>query len=229
MSKHVKAIFENIIDFAFAFIEGFTGNLSPNHDFLIHNKMARFVESARDILIYAQMNAIDLSSKEVKPVHILFGMTRAKKSHAKTVLSDFDIIESKLLPFIKSKQIPDETVVNVDNAYLSEEVSLILERSVSLAREQGFSVIGTGHLLIALMEDESEIITEILKHFDIQSKDITKRAEYYLNDEATYEYKTIAKQTSEIHDAFLYEERKNQIKSRLRNFAFGIPNKQKDE
>lgn len=162
------------------------------------NKMERFSQPARYVLSRAQELAENFKSREINIVHVLLGMTmtRSENTDAFNTLHDYDIIEAKLSPFIKSKKTSFMPEADGDVTFLdlSDDVKRMLEFSIDTARRKGHLHIATGHLLIGLMRLESEIIDEILAHFDVQKKDITKRAEYYFDDAESSEQQMMKKQ-----------------------------------
>lgn len=217
MPKPVKKLIESIFEFLSEFIIYVLG-IAIDHNDLV-SKMKRFDDPARDVLRFSSAVASEKLSDEITLVHLLIGMLRAKNSDACNTLEDFGIIESKLAPFNTTSS---EHRVSGEGNYspeLSENIKRILELSVQIARKQGQSVISTSQLLIALVQYESDTVIDILKHFDVQAKDIVKRAEFYLADESTYEHSLIRQQNSILGRSLKAERTKQKIKSRLQSWG----------
>lgn len=140
--------------------------------------MERFINTSRQVLLISQTIAEDFKAQEITISHIFLAMTRLETCEAYLALTDFDIIDTKLTPFIKSKQKPLDMVGSLD---LSADTKKMLELAVDTARRKGHHYIGTAHMLIGILRLDSEEINALLEHFDVETKEILKRAEYYLD------------------------------------------------
>jgi|GEM_PF-6938539 len=146
------------------------------------NKMERFTNHSRWILLLTQEVTEEFGLFEITPSHLLLGMTRATDTYACEILAEFDIISSKLAPFVKAKQPPAPTTDFPESPQLSDDIKRILEVSVDAARRRNDHFIGTPHLLMGLLRCQLESIETILHHFDVESKAIIKFTESYLDD-----------------------------------------------
>lgn len=146
------------------------------------NKMERFTNHSRWILSLSQEVTEEFEAYMITPAHMLLGMTRATDTDARDILAEFDIIASKLAPFVKAKQAPAQPD-NAPEIELSDDIKRTLEMSVDTARRRNDHFIGTPHLLIGLLRSKIESIDTILHHFDVEEKAIIKFAESYMDED----------------------------------------------
>ncbi len=154
--------------------------------------MARFSPVARRLLSYTQETAEEFQSEFITSEHMLLAMTVQEDADAFLVLDEFDIIESKLRPFVKTFFAKNKPFVKPKHPLdphmdLADSIKATLQLGVDSATSQGFYIIGTGSLLIGIMRLDSENIDAILEHFNVQRKDIIKQAEYYMTKGDTLE------------------------------------------
>lgn len=196
------------------------------YDSLVNKGMTKLQPITEKLLFISGDVAKELHSEEINPVHLIISMLCIQESDAYNTLNDSDIVERKLLPFVKSR-----SNLELDHPYtgipdISEDCKQVLIHTVEIAREKNHRFIGTAHILIGLMRFESEEINQILEHFDVQAKDIVKQAEYYLADDNTYERKLSLELIEQVNSI---THRKIRIKQGLQSFGFGQSTKQGDE
>lgn len=222
-----KKIFRLLSDLLFALVETFISSVT--YDDTPSGKMGRFTKPALDILTFSKIIALELSDEVITLHHLWIVMTRTKDSDAYNTLEDFDIIESKLLPFLSMKQIDKGSADISQQLDLSENYVKVLELSVDIARKRNQSVISSSALLIGLIQFDSEAVKIVLNHFEVEAKEIIKRADYHLSDSSSYEHTFIKSQVSRLQVASKYQQRKKRIKSTLQSFGFGQSTEQDDE
>ena len=144
------------------------------------DKMQRLTDSSRMVLKATEKSAKALQSSVILPVHLLLGMTRTENTDACLALEDYDIIDSKLLPFVKLKRPPQENLSNKID--LSDGIKTVLELSHLSATEHAHFWIGSGHLLIGLLRHEDSMVSDVLAHFGVQRRGLIMRTEAYLED-----------------------------------------------
>lgn len=156
------------------------------------NKVERFTPIARKLLSYAQELTEEFGNNTISVEFFFLAMTVHKNTNAFIVLDEFDIVETKLRPFIRGKFFSqlDPLAKNIQVLDLSDESKEVLQLAVNSAGKQELSFVGTASILIGMLRLESDNIDTTLKHFDVQRKDIIKRAEYYAVQEDTLEYQT---------------------------------------
>lgn len=145
----------------------------------------RFTPVARRLLSISQELAEELRCQLIEPEFILLAMTHLENTDAYHILDDFDIIRSKLQPYLEKTIFPEFTDTfdsNLPHIDLAHTTIKVLELSVEFARGFGIHYISSVGLLIGLMRIESENMDKILAHFDVQRKDVIKLAKSMLKN-----------------------------------------------
>lgn len=151
------------------------------------NKMERFTPATRGVLSHAQAVAEQLKHPQIMSEHLLIGITQVKEAVAFHILSDFDIVTEKLIPFVRYR------IPQVDNPPsemgldLSPEVKKSLELSVDVARKWGDHHIDSIHLLMGLIRLNYQGIEDIWEHFQVDKQEIVKACEALLSERAEAE------------------------------------------
>ncbi len=147
------------------------------------NEPSRFTQSARQLLSVSQELAEEFKSQLIEPEFLLLAMTHLERTVAFHILADFDIIRSKLQPYLEKTiflEFIETFDPNLPHIDLADTTKTVLELSVDSARRQGLHLISTENLLIGLLRLKSNNMDKILAHFDVQRKDIIKLAEDYV-------------------------------------------------
>lgn len=138
-----------------------------------------FSKHTLDVLQRTQNIAEGLGQREIRLEHLFLAMTHAEDTDAYFVLADCDIIASKLMPFVKRKQAPAPENLEA-NIQISDDVKAVLEHAVIATQTRKSTFVTSAHLLIGLMNYESDVITDILAHFDISRATVIYQAAQYL-------------------------------------------------
>ncbi len=149
--------------------------------------MERFTPTAKQTLSRAQELAEEYNSKLIIPEFMLLAMTYVEGSDALNTLSEYDIITSKLRPFLETTTFANIKPSDTSQLDLSSDLKAILELSLDSMLRQGLHLVGTSHLLIGMMRYDLENVDKILVHFDVQRNEILKRAEFYAMKNDTLE------------------------------------------
>jgi ATP-dependent Clp protease ATP-binding subunit ClpA len=122
----------------------------------------RFSPSSKLVVFYARRELSTHPSKSLEPEHIVLGIIRVEPTAITTYLaSDWSLerVESalKLSPEQDAAVVPEHVEVP-----FSPPVEVVLRRAVVVADQLGRERVEPRHLLIALLEDESQSVTKML-------------------------------------------------------------------
>ncbi len=132
------------------------------------SKVERFTNNAKMVLSHAQDAAEEENQSVIHPEHVLVGLLRVE-SATKRVLESAGIREQHIRQMIKRLPRPFRKPKEID---LSKETKRLLELSVAKARNRGDWYIGTGHLLLGMMEQRNSAALAAMKSLHISPEKI---------------------------------------------------------
>ena len=132
--------------------------------------MNDFTNNAAEALNLSVEAARQLGHGYVGTEHLLYGLSRAHDSVSATVLSDNSITPEYVINKI-SELIGTDSPSYVSGSDMTPRLKKVIENSVYEARNLGYNMIGSEHLLIALLKESdskaAEIINEVADPSDI--------------------------------------------------------------
>ncbi len=120
-----------------------------------------FSQKATMALNYALQAARELGHAYIGTEHLLVGLTQTEESVARKALSDAGITVEGLISRI-AEAIGTGTPSNVTGQDMTPRMKKILEQSYAEARQLGHNIIGTEHLLLALLREGDCKAVELL-------------------------------------------------------------------
>jgi len=125
---------------------------------------SKFSQEIKDVLTYSKEEAIRLGNAFIGPEHLFLGILRDGESIAINVLNNLevDIAEAKKKIEMKIKTETPIKIKETDNIPLLKSSERILKLVYLEARAMKSDVIHTGHLLLAVLRDENNIISKLL-------------------------------------------------------------------
>lgn len=121
-----------------------------------------FTEKAQAVLKRAGKVAKNAGQGYVGTEHILVGLLQEKGSVASTILEQNGLEEGALLSLISDYIAPDVGVVLQDREGFSPKAEIVLEEAAELAERFGAKLIGTEHLLLALLKEQDNVAVRML-------------------------------------------------------------------
>lgn len=125
---------------------------------------AKFSPQVRDILSYSHEEAIRLGNNYIGLEHLFLGMVRDGEGRALQVLKflgvDLDAFKKKIENAIKNPQPADTGMTNIP---LMKQTERALKFTYIAAKDLNSEVIHTEHLLMAILRDKSNLITQNLE------------------------------------------------------------------
>ncbi|HYX08394.1 MAG TPA: ATP-dependent Clp protease ATP-binding subunit [Bacteroidales bacterium] len=125
---------------------------------------AKFSQRIKDVLTYSKEEAVRLGNNHINPEHLFLGILREGEGVAVDVLALLGadlfelkkMVERSIKPDISAKQ------TDVDNIPLLKSSEKVLKLVYLEARDLKNSTIDTGHLLLAIMRDETGPVSNLL-------------------------------------------------------------------
>ncbi len=121
----------------------------------------KFTESAKKAMDYAKEEAYKLSHNYVGTEHLLMGLVRADGLASK-VLSEHGVTVEKLQELIKQIIAPSGNVTMADAGRFTPRAKRIIDNSLKEAAGLKSNLIGTEHILIALIKETDSIAVRLL-------------------------------------------------------------------
>lgn len=135
-----------------------------------------FTPSAKSVLVLAQEQAKYFKHQAVGTEHLLLALTIEKNGIANKVLQQFSVSEDDVREEIE-RFTGYGTLENTDkDSYLpySPKAKTLLALAGDEAKRLGAAKIGTEHLLLALLSDETILSSRILKNLNVELPDARK-------------------------------------------------------
>ncbi len=127
----------------------------------------RFTERARRVIILARGEAEKYQHEYLGTEHLLLGIVREGTGTAIAVLKTLEFSQKQLEAELVARMPPTENVLTLGEIPFSPQAKKVLELSVEEARLLGQNYIGTEHLLLGLVKEDSGIAAQVLKSFGL--------------------------------------------------------------
>ena len=134
------------------------------------NRMERFTRRARHALTLAQASSETLHHNVIDTEHLLLGLLRDEGGVAGRVLRDLGLSQKQVEGLVK--QLSAASATGTPNPELSAGAKRTLEKAVDQARKMGHNYIGTEHLLLGLLEQQSSTAITILDRMGITAQQV---------------------------------------------------------
>ncbi len=135
----------------------------------MNNFEGRFTEKAAAALRLAQAAAMELGHNYIGTEHLLLGLIREGSGVASEILSGFGVSEDKVLD--KVRQLVDTNEgATVTLTGFTPRSKKILEIALIEAGKSGSSLIGTEHLLLAIIKEGSSVAVAVLSELGINGQ-----------------------------------------------------------
>lgn len=129
---------------------------------------AKFSPRVRDVLTYSREEAMRLGHDYIGTEHLLLGLIRDGEGVAIKILTNLGVSLSDLRKSIENSIKPGASrVTNSNNIPLVKQAEKSLKLTYLEAKVFKSQIIGTEHLLLAILKDEDSVATKILKNFNV--------------------------------------------------------------
>jgi ATP-dependent Clp protease ATP-binding subunit ClpA len=120
----------------------------------------RFTNSGRRAIVISQQEARALGQQQIGPLHLLLGVLTAENGTARSVLASLDVGADDVRRAVAARygtgEVPEEHIP------FSEKAKTALEHALRESLGFGHVYIGTEHVLIGLLTDDSAEIGDVL-------------------------------------------------------------------
>ena len=113
----------------------------------------RFTKGTKAALSYAKQIAKELEHSYVGTEHILIGLTMANEGVASIVLKSFGVTDEKLKELIEQYIDPVRPIGFADPEGYTPKAEKLLSLSVKEAEKYGAKLVGTEHILMAILKE----------------------------------------------------------------------------
>lgn len=140
---------------------------------------ARFSPRVKDVISYSREEALRLGQDYIGTEHLMLGMIREGEGTGIKILTALGVhldelrreIENSIRPMAKH-------AVNLSNIPLVKQAEKALKVTYLEAKIFSSPVIGTEHLLLAILKDEDALVTRLLKNRNIDYNVVKEEIEY---------------------------------------------------
>jgi ATP-dependent Clp protease ATP-binding subunit ClpC len=130
---------------------------------------AKFSPRVREVMSLAKEEAVRMGNSQIGPEHFLMGLLREGQGSAVRTLKSLDVNLSQLKRVIEdtARNYASTNIANVNNIPLNKAAEKALKVTYLEARSYAADVIGTDHLMLAILRDENSTATQILTQFNV--------------------------------------------------------------
>ena len=125
----------------------------------------RFTERARQVVVFAQVEARALKHNYIGTEHLLLGLLREERGVAAKVLESLDITVEEVRAQV-ARIVGQGDEVTTGQIPFTPRSKKVLELSLREALSLGHNYIGTEHLLLGLVRENEGVGSRILLDFD---------------------------------------------------------------
>src|ERR1035437_9457137 len=131
---------------------------------------AKFSPRVNYVITFSREEALRLGHDFIGTEHLLLGLIREGEGLAIKVLKSMDVDVVMLRKAIEDS-IRDKAVhqsFNISNLPLTKQAEKVLKITVLEAKVQKSETIGTEHLMLSILKNKDNVVTEILSRFEVE-------------------------------------------------------------
>ncbi len=148
---------------------------------------AKFSPRVKDVITYSREEALRLSNDYIGIEHLFLGIIREGEGRAIQILVflNIDINELKILieQSVKKNTTPTTTARKAENIPLIKQAERVLKITYLEAKLFKSEMIGTEHLLLAILKDTDNIVTKTLQNFSVSYDDVRQELKSIKSEE----------------------------------------------
>jgi ATP-dependent Clp protease ATP-binding subunit ClpC len=123
----------------------------------------RYTEKARRVIFFARYEASLLGGDSIEPEHILLGLLREDKQMIPAALGDSDAVVESIRKEIEDTKASRHRVSASVDLPLSQGAKHVLNFAAAESDHLGHRHIGTEHLLLGVLKEESSLASQVLR------------------------------------------------------------------
>jgi ATP-dependent Clp protease ATP-binding subunit ClpC len=144
---------------------------------------ARFSPRVKDVLTYSREEAIRLGHDYIGTEHLILGMIRDGEGVGIKILNTLGVDVNDLRKELEATIRPhSKNNVNVANIPIVKQAEKALKVTYLEAKLFNSSIIGTEHLLLAILKDEESVVTRILKRYKVDYNIVKDEISYMIGE-----------------------------------------------
>jgi ATP-dependent Clp protease ATP-binding subunit ClpC len=149
---------------------------------------AKFSQRVRDVLTYSREEALRLGNDYIGIEHLLLGIIREGEGMAVRILNllgvDLQVVRRTIEQSINNSSAVTGKVKSSDNIPLVKQAERALKLTYLEAKLFSSEIIGTEHLLLAMLKDEDNLVTKTLNKYGIDYESVKEEVKtMHSNDE----------------------------------------------
>jgi ATP-dependent Clp protease ATP-binding subunit ClpC len=135
---------------------------------------SKLSQRIKDVLNFSKEEAERLGNQYIGPEHLFLGIIREGEGRAMDVLEKLNIDVLEIKNSIENEIRGEYTNLTTNNLPLTGTSEKILKLIYLEARSLNSHIVGTGHLLLALLKDKNNIVSKMLENIDITYEDVRR-------------------------------------------------------
>lgn len=128
---------------------------------------SNFSDRVKDVISYSREEALRLGHDYIGPEHLLLGLIREGEGKAIKILVQLGVDLNKLRKSIENAIKGTITVINLNNLPLTRQAEKVLKITYLEAKLDNSTLIGTEHLLLSILREDSNVAAQILAKFGV--------------------------------------------------------------
>ena len=146
---------------------------------------AKFSPKVKEVISYSREEALRLKHDQIGVEHLLLGLIREGDGMAIKVLRSLDIdialLKKKVEDAIKDRS--TSIIGNVNSLPLTKQAEKVLKITLLEAKSMKQDTVGTEHLLLSILKNKENLITQLLSKWDVTYEVFRAEVEFLQNDE----------------------------------------------
>ncbi len=165
---------------------------------------AKFSQRVKDVLIYSREEAIRLGNDYIGLEHLLLGIIREGEGLAIKIIRNLGIDLAEIRKRIETAVASNkEKPINPENLPLIKQAERALKITYLEAKWFNSELIGTEHLLLAILKDENNLVTKTFQNYGVTYELVKEELKSLLsggNEEKPFEPKDILPKDDDDED-----------------------------
>jgi hypothetical protein len=135
--------------------------------------LERFTDSVRKVVALANQEAQIFNHKYIDNEHILLGLVKEGRGVGATTLKNLGVNLQRMRLEVEKLTKSSQDKVTMGKLPTTPQAKKVIENAIEKAKSLKDNYIGTGHILLSLLESKG-IITQILTNLDLKLEDVRK-------------------------------------------------------
>ena len=144
---------------------------------------ARFSPRVKDVITFSREEALRLGHDYIGTEHLLLGMIREGEGMGIKILKSLGVQMEDLRKEVETSIRPhSKNTVNIGNIPLVKQAEKALKVTYLEAKLFNSAIIGTEHLLLAILKDDDSIVTRLLKRYQVTYSTVKDEIDFMANE-----------------------------------------------